>query len=117
MLEYSPSLLPLFLDGLIRFLYQLFKHKKWFDGQLMAVAVWYATDRCSVFETEPGNKHKKPVGRVPSQKWYSRDWVSFHAARPEAWLSGEGVQEFLGARVLGGIITVGTREVASSASH
>ena len=110
-------MLILFLDGLIRLLYQLFKHKKWFEGQMMAVAVWYTTDKGSVSETKPGNKHEKPVGRVPSQKWYSRDWVSFHAARPEARLSGEGVQEFLGARVLGSIITVGTREATSSASH
>lgn len=38
---------------------------------------------------------------------HSRDWVSFHASGPEARLSGEGIQEFLGAHVLRSVVTVG----------
>lgn len=48
---------------------------------------------------------------------HSRDGVPFHTAGPEAGLSGEGIQELLGAHVLGSVVTMGTEEAASSAIH
>lgn len=48
MLEYSPGRLSLFLDGLVRLLYQLFKDKKCFEGQMILVTMWHLSQLTKV---------------------------------------------------------------------
>lgn len=66
-------------------------------------------DKHNTADIEPGKKQKTTQrSRVSELKGHLRDWISFHTAGPEARVSGEGIQEFLGAQVLRSIITVGT---------
>lgn len=61
------------------------------------------TDKGNTADIKPGDQHNTRQ----LLKWHSRDWISFHTSGPEARVSGEGIQEFLGAHVLRSVVTVG----------